>query len=458
MRPPEVGPDAELRVPHGDPEAIRAAGARLHRVSGRALATAGVRGDAAADLSLVWSGTAADDAEHELAVLSARARRLLPQVDEAGHALMAYADALEWTIGRTTALRLRAESARAEHARLVTAARAAGLDPVAEGAALARAELRLSEALGDIHRAHGRALDDFMTAGTRCARTLSGLAAAARALSGSRVFTGGGGLDGLLAGLPLVELQIRVASAPPIPPIPPGESGQPSDHSWGQSALVTLGEAAAWTYNHTAVPAVNAAADVAQAMAEHPEDLVEMAFGATMIFVGGGGQVGGLALDATGVGAVAGVPLHVAAAGLLTAGAATTAHGATSLLDHASRNDNRLLREVDGPYADRGGPRDPLPDWQRPDGAGATWKGRVSDNGKGEVWQHPDKIDNPLNHEDANSMRYMDPTDRYPDGYVRYHGETGQSLDLHGKPGSRSTSHHPMTPEYTYDIPKGWNP
>lgn len=452
MRPREVGPDAELRVPHGDPEAIRAAAARLHRVSGRALATAGVRGDAAADLSLVWSGTAAADAEHELAVLSGRARRLLPQIDDAGHALMAYAEVLEWTIGRTTALRLRAEAARAQHARLVMAARATGLDPVAEVAALARAELRLSAALGDIHRAHGRALDDFMTAGTRCARILSGLAGTARALSGSRVFTGGGELDGLLAGLPLVELQIRIAS------FPPGGPALPSDDSWGPSAVTTLGEAAAWTYNHTVVPAVNAAADVAQAMAEHPDDLVEMASGATMIFVGGGGQVGGLALDATGVGAVAGVPLHVAAAGLMTAGAAATAHGATSLLDHASRNDNRLLREVDGPYAERGGPGDPLPDWQRPDGAGATWKGRVSDNGKGEVWQHPDKIDNPLNHEDADSMRYMDPTDRYPDGYVRYHGETGQSLDLHGKPGSRATSHHPMTPEYTYDIPKGWNP
>lgn len=444
--------DHELRMPHGDPGAIRAAAARLRWVSGRALATAAVRGDAAADLSLVWSGTAADEAAHELAVLSNRARRLLPQIGEAGHALMAYADVLEETIARTTALRIRAKAARADHARAVASTRAAGTDPAAAAQIMARADLRLAEALDAIHRAHGRTLDDFMGAGARCARTLSGLAGTARALTGSGVFTGIRGLEGFLAGLPLVELQVRIASVPPVGQTPP------SDDSWRQSALDTLGEAAAWTYNHTAVPAVNGAADVAQAVAEHPEDLAEMAIGAGMIFFGAGGQVGGVALDATGVGAVAGVPLHVAAAGLITAGGATTARGAASLLDHASRNDNRVLREVDGPYADRGSPGDPVPDWQRPDGAGATWKGRVSDNGKGEVWQHPDKIGNPGNHKDADSMRYMDPTDLYPDGYVRYHGETGQPIDLDGKPAGRGTSHHPMTPEYTYDIPKGWNP
>jgi hypothetical protein len=442
--------DAELRPPHGDPDAIRAAAARLRLVSARALATAGVRGDAAADLSLVWSGSVADQAALELGVLSARARGVLPQVADAGSALLAYADVLDSTIARVTALRARAVAAREEHARLVAAARSS--EPVASAALVARADLRLAETLAEVHRAHGRVLDDFRTAGAWCARRLSGLTDTTLVSAAGHGAYSGRGHEGLLGGLSLVEQQIRIAAVPPV------ESTGPAEQSWDESALDALGEGAAWAYNHTVVPAVNGAADLAQAVAEHPADLLEMAVGAGMVIVGGGGQVGGIALDASGVGVVAGVPIHVAAAGIMATGAGATVHGSRSLLEHASRNDNRLLRDIDGPYADRGAPGDPLPDFLRPDGAGATWKGRVADNGKGEVWQDPDRIGNPANHKDADSMRYMDPTDRYPDGYVRYHGATGQTLTLEGKPGDRTTSHHPMTPEYTYDIPKGWKP
>jgi hypothetical protein len=444
----ETGLDPELRPPHGDPEAIRAAAARLRHVSGRALATAGVRGDAAADLAVVWNGSVADQAALELGVLSARARAVLPQISDAGSALLAYADALESTIARVAALRARASAARDEHTRLLAAAQ--GSDPVAGAALVARADLRLAATLGEVHRAHGRALDDFRAAGATCARRLCGLSDTTRVSAAGHGAYAGRGHEGLLGGLGLVDQQIRIAA------VPPAESA--AEQSWDESALDALGEGAAWAYNHTVVPAVNGAADLAQAVAEHPADVVEMGVGAGMIFLGGGGQVGGLALDATGVGAVVGVPIHVAAAGVMATGAGATAHGARSLLEHASRNDNRLLRDIDGPYADRGAPGDPLPDFLRPDGAGATWKGRVSDNGKGEVWQHPDRIGNPDNHKDADSMRYMDPTDRYPDGYVRYHGPTGQPLTLEGKPGVDPVTHHPMKEDFTYDIPKGWKP
>lgn len=444
--------DPELRQPHGDPESIRAAARRLRDVSGRALATAGVRGDAAADLSLVWSGSVADQAALELGVLSARARGVLPQVADAGSALLAYADVLDSTIARVTTLRARAAAAREEHVRLVAAARSAGSDPASVAALVARADLRLAETLGEVHRAHARTLDEFRAAGSLCARRLSGLNSTTRVSGAGHGAYAGRGYEGVLGGLGLVDQQIRLASAPAR------ESPTPEQRSWGESVLGGLGEAAAWTYNHTAVPAVNAAADLAQAVAEHPADVVETAIGAGMILFGGGGQVGGVALDATGVGAVAGVPIHVAAAGMIATGAAAVTHGTSSLLDHASRNDNRLLREVDGPWPERGAPGDPLPDFLRPDGSGATWKGRVADNGKGEVWQDPDKIGNPANHKDADSMRYMDPTDRYPDGYVRFHGPTGQSLTIDGRTGTNPVTHHPMTPEYTYDIPKGWRP
>ncbi len=444
--------DSEFLLPNGDPEAIRAAAARLRQVSDRALATAGVRGSAASELPLVWSGSVAEQAGVELGVLSARSRDVLPQIAQAGSALVAYAVALESTIARVRTVRAHASAAHGEHARMMAAARAASADPVTQETLTARADARLAEALRDLHRAHGRALDELTSAGTRCARSLAGLTDSTWVSSRSHGARAVRGHEGLLGGLGLVGEQVRIAS------VPPADREPPTPDSWGETTLAALGDAAAWTYNHTAVPVVNTAADVVQAAAEHPGDLAEVALGVGMILLGGGGQVGGIALDATGVGAVAGVPLHVAAAGLMTAGAGAAAHGATSLLDHASRNDNQLLREVDGPWPDRGAPGDPLPDFLRPDGAGSTWKGRVADNGKGEVWQDPDKFGNPANHEDALSMRYMDPTDRYPHGYVRYHGETGQCLALDCKPGDRATSHHPMTPEYTYDIPKGWNP
>lgn len=450
--------DTELPMPHGDPEAIRRAAAALNRVSTRALATAGVRGDTGSELSLVWSGTVADRAAVELGVLSARSRAVLPQVGDAGTALLAYAEVLEATTARVRTLQVRAGVARQEHARLVAAARTASADPVATEAMIARADSRFTDEVREIKRLHGRALDELGLAASRCARVVAGLTDSTWVGSAGHGAQAGHGQAGLLGGLDLVGQQIRIASVPPDQPDQPDQPEQAATASWGDSALAALGGAAAWTYNHTAVPVVNAAADVAQAAVQHPGDVAEMAVGAAMIFFGGGGQVGGVALDATGVGAVVGVPLHLAAAGLVTAGASAVTHGARSLAEHASSNDNELLREVDGPYPDRGAPGDPLPDFLRPDGAGATWKGRVSDNGKGEVWQDPETYGNPANHTDARSMRYMDPTDRYPHGYVRYHGETGQTLDLQGKPGDRTTSHHPMTAEYSYDTPRGWKP
>ena len=81
------GGGGELALPSGDPESIRAAAARFRQVSGRSLATAGVCGNATADLSLVWQGAAAEQAGGELSTLSARARRVLPQLEMGGRAL-----------------------------------------------------------------------------------------------------------------------------------------------------------------------------------------------------------------------------------------------------------------------------------------------------------------------------------------------------------------------------------
>lgn len=86
----------------------------------------------------------------------------------------------------------------------------------------------------------------------------------------------------------------------------------------------------------------------------------------------------------------------------------------------------------------------------RPPGVPRDWVSRPAENGKGRVWQDPSAKGN------ENSMRIMDPTPRYPDGYVRFYNEYGQPLDLDGKPGPNSLTHIPRAPNGNYSIPKGW--
>lgn len=447
------GSRGELAVPEGDPAALRWAAARFRRVANRALASASVSGTAAPELSLHWQGSAAATAVMELSQLSARAQRLLPGLDGAGLALTAYADALEHTQGRVRALRARADAARDEHARATAAAHGAGIEPLPAAQLLERADRELDQTMGAIYRSYGNSMDDFMVVSTRCARALARISAAAgagRGIAAVRV--------DLLAGLHLAQDQIRAASTPPVDQVAEAEPG-----TWWEGALETAGDAAAWTYNHTAVPLVNGAANVLEAAAEHPEDVIEMALGAGMVVVGAGGEIAGVALDATGVGAVAGVPINIAAAGLVAAGAGAVTHGGSRLADHAALNQNRLLNEVDGPSVGghRGNAGDPLPDSMRPDTAGANWKGRVANNDKGAVWQDPDSVNPPKGTpSDANSVRIMDPDKRYPKGYVRFYNEHGQPLTLEGRPGPKNdaSTHIPRHSDGTYEIPRGWAP
>ena len=450
------GSRGELAVPAGDPAALRGAAARFRRVANRGLATSSVSGSAAPELSLHWQGAAAVTAGAELSQLSARAQRLLPGLDAAGLALTTYADAIEYTQGRVRALRANAARARDEHARSLAASRGGGTDPVIAVQLGERADRELDQTMRLIHRAYGACVDDFTESGARCARTL---ALISRAAGGGR---GGTAVRAdVLAGLQLAQQQIQAASTPPVGQVV--AAAEPD--TWWESALESAGDAAAWTYSHTAVPVVNGAANLLEAAAEHPEDLLEMAIGAGMIVVGAGGEVAGLALDATGVGAVAGVPINVAAAGLVAAGAGAVAHGGSRLADHAAQKDNRLLQEVDGPSVagNRANAGDPLPDSTRPSVAGGDWKGRVAETGKGDVWQRPENIDvAPGLPQKANSLRIMHPDadPRYPNGYVVFHNEHGQPLTLDGLPGRRrgAETHIAIRPDESFDVPKGWAP
>jgi hypothetical protein len=65
--------------------------------------------------------------------------------------------------------------------------------------------------------------------------------------------------------------------------------------------------------------------------------------------------------------------------------------------------------------------------------------GRQADNGKGVVFRKSGSVG------DANSVRIMDPTSRYPDGYVVYYNESGQPLNRLGKPqGTQADLHHSL--------------
>lgn len=78
------------------------------------------------------------------------------------------------------------------------------------------------------------------------------------------------------------------------------------------------------------------------------------------------------------------------------------------------------------------------------------WPERVADNGKGKAWQEPGSTGN------ANMIRVMESTGRYPNGYVRFYNDRGQSLDLNGKPGPPSETHIPRGPDGSYELPKRW--
>lgn len=77
----------------------------------------------------------------------------------------------------------------------------------------------------------------------------------------------------------------------------------------------------------------------------------------------------------------------------------------------------------------------------------AKWVGRQADNGRGIYYQAPNAVGN------ANVIRIMEPTTRFPNGYVRYTNEHGQSLDVNGKPADRNATHIPL--DYKGEIP-GW--
>lgn len=84
---------------------------------------------------------------------------------------------------------------------------------------------------------------------------------------------------------------------------------------------------------------VNGVASFGNAAINHPELALTTVAGVGIAAIGVTGEVGGIALDATGVGAVAGVPLNVASAGLIATGVGMAGIGAGGLIMHAASDD-----------------------------------------------------------------------------------------------------------------------
>jgi len=86
----------------------------------------------------------------------------------------------------------------------------------------------------------------------------------------------------------------------------------------------------------------------------------------------------------------------------------------------------------------------------RPSGVADDWVSEVALSGKGAVWRAPGTSGN------AGTVRIMEPTAQYPNGYVRFYNQHGQPIGLNGNPGPNSVTHIPLNPDGTYSLPKGW--
>lgn len=83
----------------------------------------------------------------------------------------------------------------------------------------------------------------------------------------------------------------------------------------------------------------------------------------------------------------------------------------------------------------------------RPDGVPGDWPVTMANSMKGVRFINPTT---------GEEVRKMDPTARYPNGYVRFYNPGGQPLDANGKPGPNSATHFPRTPDGANSVPSTW--
>jgi hypothetical protein len=92
---------------------------------------------------------------------------------------------------------------------------------------------------------------------------------------------------------------------------------------------------------------LNGLASFGNAAAHHPADVALAAAGAGLMLVGGVGDAGGLVLDATGIGAVVGVPVNVVSTAAVVAGGGLLAGSVGDLTMHAMGDDHASPARTD---------------------------------------------------------------------------------------------------------------
>jgi len=132
--------------------------------------------------------------------------------------------------------------------------------------------------------------------------------------------------------------------------------------------------------------AVDALASFAHAMGSHPQDTAALLAGLVLVQGGSAGELAGLALDTTGVGAVAGVPAGALSAAAIAGGTALAAGAAGRLGQAAAGQDHVTLMSASkgpgaGPAAGGGGAPEPRVDIQNATYAQRTFSDRFSDQG-----------------------------------------------------------------------------
>ncbi|MGW4489019.1 putative T7SS-secreted protein [Amycolatopsis sp. NPDC004368] len=125
----------------------------------------------------------------------------------------------------------------------------------------------------------------------------------------------------------LAEVGDTVAGA-----ISDATSGAPQDSSWLDDAGNFLADAG----GHL----INGLASLGNTIINHPGDALTAAAGIGLTVISSAGEGLGVALDATGVGAVAGVPLNVVSAVGIAAGASITGVAVVNMAGHAAGDDH----------------------------------------------------------------------------------------------------------------------